>query len=115
MNLLTVVLLILVIAMILSIIGLQSGILIKYLAVKRYYILLFLLMILASIVSRIISAKTQSFHLGLIAGPIVLLLGFLPVLYSDYLRKRQAANYTGIWKKIGDWMDAPIKTLFAKK
>ncbi|MEN6324831.1 MAG: hypothetical protein ABFD18_01280 [Syntrophomonas sp.] len=115
MYFLTILLLILVIAMVLSIIGLQTSILIKDLAVKRYSILTFILMILASIVSRIISAKTQSFSLGLISGPLIILFGFLPVIYSGYLRKKQTASYTGIWKCIGDWMDSPIKTLFLKK
>lgn len=115
MYFLTIVSLILVIAMIFSIIGLQSSILIKDLSAKRYSILLFLLMIFASIVSRIISGKTQSSTLGFISGPLILLIGFMPVLYCDYLRKQRPASYTGIWKNIGNWMDSPIKTLFSRK
>lgn len=115
MNHLTVILLILVIAMVLAVMGLQSSILIRDLAAKRYWIIMFILMMLASVVSRIISAETQSFSLGLVSGPAVILLGFWPVIYIDHLRKKQAANYTGVCKCIGDWLDSPIKTLFAKK
>ncbi|MDD2620540.1 MAG: hypothetical protein PHC92_07735 [Syntrophomonadaceae bacterium] len=114
MHWLIMVFLILVIVIILSIMGLHTRILIKDLAIKRHSLLLFALMILASIVSRIVSSKTQSFGFGLLTGPLVILFGFLPVIYIDYLRKKQAANYKGIWKKIGDWLDKPVKTLFYK-
>lgn len=114
MKFITIVLLILVIALVLSLTGLHSSILIKDLDVKRYYIVLFVLMMLALIFARIIEAKTQSFIAGLFSGPMLLMLGFLPVIYIDYLKKKKSHGYQGIWKKAGDWLDQPIKTLFMK-
>ncbi|MEA4925358.1 MAG: hypothetical protein VB084_08620 [Syntrophomonadaceae bacterium] len=112
---LTVLLLILVIALALIPTCLLTGISIKELAVKRYWIVLFVLMMLATPFSRVIEAKTGSFATGLISGPVILLLGFLPVIYVDYLRRSKSIGYRGARKKIGDWLDQPIKTLFLTK
>jgi hypothetical protein len=115
MHFLTVILFMLVIAMALIPTCLLMGISIKDLAVKRHWIVLLALMMLATPFSRIIEVKTGSFAAGLVSGPAILLLGFLPVIYVDSLRKRNSIGYKGIWKKTGDWLDQPVKTLFSAK
>jgi hypothetical protein len=115
MHFIIIILLILVIALALLPICLHADILVKDLAAKRHYMILLLLMLLALSCARIIEAKTGSFAAGLISGPMILVLGYLPVIYIDYLQKRKSAGYKGAWKKIGDWLDQPIKTLFSRK
>ena len=115
MRYLIAILFILVIALALVPICLKTGILIKDLGVKRYSIVLLVLMIFALSFSRIIEAKTESFVTGLVSGPAILLLGYLPVLYIDYQKKRNSIGYKGVWKKAGYWLDQPVKTLFSTK
>ena len=115
MRFITVIMFIFVIALALIPICLHTGILIKDLGAKRHWIVLSVLMILAISFSRIIEAKTGSFVTGLVSGPAILLLGFLPAIYIDYLKKRNSIGYKGVWKKVGDWLDQPVKTLFSTK
>lgn len=111
----TILLFILVITLVLIPVCLLTVIAIRDLNARRHYIVLLVLMMLASFFSRTIEVKTGSFAAGLISGPVIILLGFLPVVYIDYLRKQNSIGYKGIWKKIGDWLDQPIKTLFSAK
>lgn len=115
MHFIIIILLILVIALALMPICLHADILIKDLAAKRYWLVLLVLMLLALPCARVIEAKTESLAAGLISGTVILVLGYLPVIYSDYLKKRKSDDYKGGWKKIGDWLDQPIKTLLSKK
>lgn len=115
MRFLTVIMFIIVVALALIPICLHMGILIKDLDAKRHSIVLLALMILAIASSRIVEAKTGSIVTGLVSGPAILLLGFLPVIYIDYLKKRNSIGYKGVWKKAGDWLNQPVKTLFSTK
>lgn len=74
MRFLIVIMFILVIALALIPICLHTGILIKDLGAKRYWIVILALMIFAISCSRIIEAKTGSFATGLVSGPAILLL-----------------------------------------
>lgn len=115
MRFLLAIMFILIIALVLIPVCLHMGILIKYLDVKRHWIVLLVLMIMATSLSQIIEAKTGSFVTSLVFGLTIWLLGFLPMIYIDYLKKRKSISYKGTWKKAGDWLDQPVKTLFSTK